>query len=394
MSGEPGEIAVSLGELPPLTQLQQTWCALEARAEPSFFQSWLWLGVWLESLPARIAPLLLRVERDGVVIGLGILSRHAVVRHGVLHSRALFLNDTGDPALDEISIEHNGFLAERGRSTDVAQACVDFLLHQQPDWDELFLDGLRQPEIIEALAPGSGRVRMVSRRACHIVDFAALRQAGGDYLSRLGKNTRYSIRRSLRAYEKLGVIQLVEAASVSQAREFLDRLRHFHQHYWRQKGMPGSFANSFFSDFHGRLVERGFEAGAIQMLRLTAGSHEIGYLYNFVYRGRVYNYQSGFDYDLVGAHGRPGLVCHALAVEHNAKIGHAVYDFMAGDREYKRNLGTASESMAWCVIQQPRLKFRIEGALRAAKQRLWHRAPRRAPEQLPGTERSASEGAL
>lgn len=374
MSGRPDEMAVSLGDLPPLAQLQQTWRALEARAELSFFQSWLWIGVWLESLPTRIAPLLLHVERDGVTIGLGILSSRLVVRHGILRSRALFLNDTGDPALDQITIEHNGFLAERGSGSVVAQACVEFLLHKHTGWDELFLDGLRQPGIIEAIDLDHARLRTVSRRACHFVDLDGLRLAGGDYLSLLGKNTRYSIRRSLRAYEKRGVLHLVEAASVAQAREFLDRLRYFHQHYWQQKGMPGSFANSFFSDFHARLVEGGVDEGAIQMLRLTAGSHEIGYLYNFVHRGRVYNYQSGFDYDLVGAYGRPGLVCHALAVEHNVRKGHMLYDFMAGNSDYKKNLGTGSEVMAWDVIQHARLKFRIEDTLRNIKHRLRHKA--------------------
>lgn len=394
MSARPDEIAVTLGDLPPLAQLQKTWRAREARAESSFFQSWQWIGVWLESLPRHITPWLLHVQRGGVTVGLGILTRREIVRYGLLRSHALFLNDTGDPALDEITIEHNGFLAERGNDAVVTRACVEFLLREYSDWDELFLDGLRQPDLVEVLALDRARLRSVSRCQCYFVDLDALRRTGGDYLSLLGKNTRYSIRRSVRAYEKRGALHLEQAASVSQAHEFLDRLRHFHQRYWLQKGMPGSFANSFFTDFHTRLIKQGVDAAAIQMLRLTAGDHEVGYLYNFVYRGRVYNYQSGFDYDLVGTHGRPGLVCHALAVEHNVKQGHAVYDFMAGDSDYKKNLGTASETMTWSVIQQARLKFRIEDALRTVKQRLWRRASLAERVPLSDSNQAAREEAL
>lgn len=381
MSERPEAVTTTLGELPPLAQLQKTWCELEARAELSFFQSWQWIGTWLESLPRHVTPLLLHVQRGGVTVGLAILTRREIVRYGLLRSKALFLNDTGDPALDEITIEHNGFLAERGRDAAIAQACMDFLLRDYVDWDELFLDGLRQPDLVETLALGRARLRNVSRRQCYFVDLGVLRQTGGDYLSMLGKNTRYTIRRSVRAYQKHGTLHLEQAATVLQAQEFLDRLRHFHQRYWLQKGMPGSFANSFFTEFHTRLIEQGMVAGTIQMLRLTSGGDEIGYLYNFVHRGRVYNYQSGFDYDLVGAHGRPGLVCHAQAVEYNEKQGHAVYDFMAGDSDYKKNLGTASETMTWSVVQQARLKFRIEDVLRKAKQQLRRRAspPERAP---------------
>jgi len=345
----------------------------------------------LESLPKAVAPQLLKVERDGVTIGLGILSSRLVVRHGLLRSRALFLNDTGDSSLDEITIEHNGMLAERGSDGIVAQALVNYLLRKQSGWDELFLDGLGKPGIFETVDLGHAQLRSISRRACHYVDLNGLRQSGGDYLSLLGKNTRYTIRRSMRAYEKLGKLHLHEAASVPQAHEFLERLRYFHQNYWQQKGMPGSFANTFFSDFHARLVERGFVERAIQMLRLTAGSHEIGYLYNFVYRGRVYNYQSGFDYDLVGAHGRPGLVCHALAIEQNERNGNMLYDLMAGDSDYKRNLATHSEWMAWEVIQQARFKFRVENMLRSIKHRLQRKAPMLEGGSNPGSSVATQE---
>ena len=387
------EMKVSLDDLPTPASLRQIWVALEARAELSFFQSWLWIGTWLESLPAHIKPLLLKIERDGVTIGLGILSNRTVVRHGILRSRALFLNDTGDPALDEITIEHNGLLSERGNSAVVAQACMNFLLRDYHGWDELFLDGMCQPEVIEAVHLDHARLRTLSRRACHYVDLNGLRQAGGDYLSRLGKNTRYTIRRSMRAYEKLGALQLTEAETAAQAREYLDRLRHFHQQYWQQKGMPGSFANTFFSDFHARLVAKGAGEAAIQMLRVTVGEHEIGYLYNFVHRGRVYNYQTGFDYGLGGTHSRPGLVCHALAVQHNVRLGHRMYDFMAGDSDYKKNLGTGSEAMAWEVIQRPRPKFHIENALRIIRDRLRSKTPLPDDNVQPNTIKSTGEGA-
>ena len=51
------------------------------------------------------------------------------------------------------------------------------------------------------------------------------------------------------------------------------------------------------------------------MLRITAGGRIIGYLYNFVHAGHVYNYQSGFAYEddpVV----KPGFVSHYLAIEH------------------------------------------------------------------------------
>ncbi len=367
---------VTLSTLPTRAELGRLWRDLEQRGESSFFQSWHWIGTWLDCLPDGIDTRLLRVERGGTLAGLAILVRRVLRRHRLLSSRGFFLNCTGNQALDEITIEHNGFLADRGAELDVTQACVDYLLSAQLDWDELFLDGMRCPEFVDILTLDRARVRARSRRHCHYVDLAQLHERGQVYLSVLGKSTRYKIRRSLREFEKRGPVRLTEACSVVEALWFLERLRHFHQRYWRQKGMPGSFANEFFATFHSALVERAFTNGAIQLLRVMVGDEEIGYLYNFAYRGRVYHYQSGFNYALIGAQYSPGLLCHALAVEHNMTKGHAIYDFMAGDREYKRNLATGSEVLAWQVVQRSRLRFRTEDVLRALRDRFTRRTHR------------------
>jgi CelD/BcsL family acetyltransferase involved in cellulose biosynthesis len=346
------------------------WCELERRAEASFFQSWHWIGTWLDCLHPAVGAGFLRVEREGAVVGLGILVPRTVYRHRLLRSRGLFLNCTGDPRLDDITIEHNGFLAERGAEREVAQACVEHLLAKRADWDELFLDGMRDPELVDGLSLEHARVRTRSRGPCRYVDLAALRAGGQEYVAALGRSTRYNIRRSLREYEKRGALKLDEATDPVRARAHLQGLSHFHQRYWKQQGEPGSFSNEFFATFHDRLIERAFSSGAIQLLRVTAGEAELGYLYNYVYRGRVYNYQSGFDYAGGSLHERPGLVSHVLAIEDALRKGHAVYDFMAGDSDYKRNLSTASQTLAWQVIQRPRLKLRIEDVLRRVRRRL------------------------
>ena len=187
-----------------------------------------------------------------------------------------------------------------------------------------------------------GGARWVTRRRskCHYVDLEALRRSGGEYLGLLGSHTRYNVRRSIREYEKLGPLVLESAASPEQASAFLSGLRQLHQAYWQQKGLPGSFANPFFNEFHAELIRSHFAEGAIQLLRMSAGKAVLGYLYNFVDQGRVYNYQSGYDYELCPKqYSRPGFVTHVYAVEFNRTAGHHIYDFMAGDSEYKQTLG-------------------------------------------------------
>ncbi len=94
----------------------------------------------------------------------------------------------------------------------------------------------------------------------------------------------------------------------------------------------------------------------------------LGYLYNFVYQRRVYCYQSGFDYD-IDPKRKPGMICHVLAVQHNAARGANVYDFLGGDARYKESLSTTSSTLRWLVWQRPRWRFQLEDALRVMKHR-------------------------
>jgi CelD/BcsL family acetyltransferase involved in cellulose biosynthesis len=132
----------------------------------------------------------------------------------------------------------------------------------------------------------------------------------------------------------------------------LDQLKALHQTSWQRRGQPGCFATPAFEAFHRDLIRTCFGNGEIQLLAATAGEQPIGYLYNFVHRDRVYAYQSGFDY---AADGRlkPGLLTHALAIEHATRAGFAVYDLMAGANRLKASFASHGTEMVWLGVRRP-----------------------------------------
>ena len=58
-----------------------------------------------------------------------------------------------------------------------------------------------------------------------------------------------------------------------------------------------------------------------------------------------------------------------LAAQHNAALGHEVYDFMAGESRYKTTLATLDEQMTWTTLRTSALRFELEAALRRRRQR-------------------------
>ena len=352
--------------------LGERWEDLERRSAYSFFQSWGWIGCWLKHLPHGLEPHALIVSAGTEVVGLGILVARRELRHGLVRSNGLYLNETGNPLIDPLGLEYNGFLADRRFAGSVVGCCLEWLTRCAHGWEELHLGGLERANAVACaeIAKDIGLKSLVrDKRRYDYVDLEHVRRTGADYLSLLGRGTRAQIRRALRLYEDEGRPCVCAAQDVEQALDALAELKALHQAYWRGRGHPGAFASDFFERFHRDLIHRLFDAGEIQLLRIAAGQKLIGLLYNFIKEGRVYTYQSGFDYDS-DPKSKPGMVSHYLAAEYNLAQGAKIYDFMAGDARHKRSLGTDAEEMTWLVLQRPAAKFRMENTLRSIKNRL------------------------
>ena len=359
-------LKVTLTPLAQADALAREWQALEPEANGSFFTSWAWMADWLQHVPATLAPQVLRVQQAETTIALGLLIKRNFRRYGVLPVRAYYLHETGDRRLDELTIEYNGLLVRAGLEAQAWQAFIDYF-HGRDDWDELYLSGLP--------APLSSPFHIDNQpRKAYYVDLAHIRANGGDYLTALSANSKYQMRAALKAYEKTGPLRVDAALSAEQAQTYLDALMALHQKYWQGKGEGGAFGDVDFCQFHRRLIAAQYARGAVQVLRLCAGDTTIGYLYNLVWRGRVYNYQSGFAYDPTNKKKKPGFVCHYLAIKYHLERDARIYDFMAGDSQYKRSLSTHTDELSWLVLQKDRVLLGLERRLKKVKR--WYRRRR------------------
>lgn len=363
---------VSLADVGNIEQAGLLWQNLQSRSKRTFFTSWGWIGCWLKHLPDAIHPQLLVAQNRAGVAGLGLLISKRIFRRKLVPSRALFLHETGAAVQDSLTIEHNSFLAAQGCEEQVCRAFVDHLRNHHPEWDELFLPGIdADAPLARVLKSSRGdlQFRVTKDEPCYVVDLATLRNSGSDFCSTLGDRTRTHLRKSLRLYAARGPVVARPAGTVAEALEFYEQLKVLHRATWESRGLPGAFAEPWVDGFHRRLIAAQFACGEIQLLHVTAGARTIGYLYNFVQDGQVCAYQSGFQYEPDGKF-KPGLVCHALAVEWNREQGAHTYDLLAGDCRYKRNLGTERGRVQWGVLQRDRVWLRLEDWLRSARNRM------------------------
>lgn len=341
-----GMLDICLSRPPAWNALGERWRTLEAQADGSFFQSWSWVGCLVA---ARFPdPVLLSAELDGRPVALALLNRHRRLPVG---SR-LWLNESGIPALDSIHVEHNGILIARGLDGKVLAPMLARLVREAGD---VMLSGIDAAHLLAARATGALIRERTHPAASPWIDLDAVRAHPGGHLGLLSANARQQIRRSMRRYEQAGALRVVRAGSLEEAGAFLAGLGTLHQHAWVRRGQPGAFANPAFVAFHTALLAAAWPRGEIDLLRVDAGGHVLGYLYNFRWRDRVANYQSGFDYEAAeSAQQKPGLTCHHLATARYAGEGLAAYDLLAGESRYKTSLATGSAPLHWIELLPPR----------------------------------------
>lgn len=374
-------IEVEVVPLPSLATLQDEWRALEGASDASFFVSWHWIGAWLAALPDDVGRLLVRARSNRRTVGLAVFCT-GERRRGPITTRALFLHATGRPDLDELTVEYNGILMDRTLEAEVLSAIIG-ALHALPEWDEIYLDGWHRNDLLGCLEQPGTRLLCEQRRPFRYVDLAALRNAGHAYLAGVASSKlRQNVRRTLRECEVMGGMRFIVARDADEALEFLADLKRLHEKAWKAKGQPTAFSKAFFQDFHAGLVRQGMAGGFVQIARLAAGERAIGYVYSFLHRGRVYAYQTGFDFEAATfSVWSPGLATHALAIEHNRDCGHEVYDLMAGESRYKKDLAECSGSMDWLILQRPKITLRVYDGMRVAWSRMqgWSRKAQASP---------------
>jgi len=358
-----GSFSIALSEISSIEEVARQWRQFDRVGAGSFFTSWSWIGTWLACLPASVTPYLLRIEFGGQGCGAAIAVRRDVRRLGIARTRYLHLNETGDPQFDCLTIEHNGFAGFAPEDPTPWQALLDWFGSGAAQADELSISGVT----CDIDAPCRSRSLLPSDReiSAYRVDLAALRATGGKVGAILSANSRQQLSRSMRVLAESGPVRLVAAETVEEALTFFEALKRLHIRSWTRRGQHHGFIYPFVGQFHRNLIAHGVPRKEVELLRLTAGTRELGYLYNFSRDGVIYAYQSGFDDE--DRRLRPGYVAHALAIEQFAASGAASYDLMAGANRLKQSFATEHYTMRWYRLQRPLLRFKAEKLARAAK---------------------------
>ncbi|HEY9026308.1 MAG TPA: GNAT family N-acetyltransferase [Burkholderiaceae bacterium] len=347
--------------------LPDWWAPLfEASGNDSVFLSPAWMATWIAVYGADFTGSWVHWEADGRVVA-GCLLVERVIRVRRVPFRTQFLNATGKADMPTPLAEFNDVLHLPGHRDAVATDFVHLL--QERSWGRLLLSGHERDGVVgRALARVGGTQTEQRCQPAPFVDLLAL----GDrpFESTVTGKSGTNLRRNRRDYEsQLGEVGVRRAADLGEALRFFDEMRELHLARWTDLDRSTSLAADAVVDFHRRVIRALLPVGGVDLLRIGSAERPVGYLYNFVAHGKVAMFQSGFDYE--PSSGRsPGLLTHALAIEHYRQRGLREYDFLCGDAQYKRTLCNGVRELMWTTVYRDRPWIRMLLAARRLHQRM------------------------
>jgi CelD/BcsL family acetyltransferase involved in cellulose biosynthesis len=369
-SRAPVELRV-VSDAAQLERLRPAWAELLERSacnEPMLSPTWL-LGWWrvFGSLGGRRLQAALFYEGERLIGLAPLLKRRHWYRPGIPFQRLEPLG-TGEHERDRVWSDYVTVIAEHGAEERVAARLARVLATGAlGNWDELVFPSL------DGANPSSSMLWEAFRReglgATYAVIDAApyvrLPRTWDAYLKSLSSSKRYFLTRTLRDFDAWArgeaTVNCVE--SVAGLEEGLGILVSLHNDRWHGHGPARAFRSPRFTAFHKAILPELLEQGRLELLWLCVRGEPVAALYNLVWNGKVYFYQSGRKRD-VPAGLRPGVVMHAQAIRRAIAAGRREYDFLAEPAQYKMKLATATRPLVQLrVVRRP-------GSLRELAHRL------------------------
>jgi CelD/BcsL family acetyltransferase involved in cellulose biosynthesis len=351
---------------------------LAATAAPELFRTFEWLMAWWRVFggEGRFRLLVIGVRRDGALIGLAPL----VVREDG-HVRRLSFMGTGEDEADEICSDFPDVIAARGYEAVVCDETWRRLQVESGSWDEARWGNILESSLLirylRPMARDAGLgvdIRPAGER--FVVDLE-----GRDfpaYVEGLSRNRKKRIYYYRRRMEKEGGLTERRVQSAAEIPVFLGEIARLSQRRQGEKGEGSAWESARFVEFHRQVLPPLLARGWLDLRSWWQGDRCVAALYNVVYAGTIYYYQSGFDTEAFG-NVSPGLYTLSQVIEWGFTTRQRRFDFLVGNEgSYKEDYGCRTESVLDLQVFNITLTGHLAHSANQAR-RLWQAAKDRFP---------------
>lgn len=322
-----------------LASIKAEWQQLFAVSGGSPFLAWEWMSAWYGSFANNKTPYILKVLRDGQVIGILPMFMEEKKLLGIKFKRLSLMGEGPGGA------DHLGVIARPADRPDVISAIFDHLRNAH-HFDLIRLENLdensdtvRLLKGLESINNGSGlRLSESVSDVCPQIDLTH----GWEAVLHQSKRAA-NFKRRLRQLEKLSGFEHRSVTSPDETTAAFERFLRLHDMRRIDAGGSELSGHPRLVSFQRSLIPGMARAGLIRFDELWVEGECRSSVYGLDDGQTFYYYNSGFDPGY--ARQSVGLVLLGLSIKSAVARGCSVYDFLRGGEAYKFDWATRSTNL-------------------------------------------------
>jgi CelD/BcsL family acetyltransferase involved in cellulose biosynthesis len=332
-----------ISEYPAFVAFEAEWNDAARRARvPHPFLSHEWVRTWWDAFSTPTTRLYVQVVRaNGRVTAIAPFVRDTAVMYGIPARRVRFIHNDHTPRTDMIIA---------GDAEASYQAIWRALRTDREGWDVLLLGQLERDskthQAFRELAAAE-RLRTGTWRS-NDSPYLPITGTWDAYLNSLPAKFRSNLRNRLSRLTKIGSVSfeiLTDRQSIEAAAEEAWRLE---SSGWKREAGTAIASDASVQRFYTTLIERGTNAGWLQLLFLTVGDRRIATSYGARFDNRLFLFKTG--YDPAFATGAPFKILTSLAIQDACARGLSEVDFLGDAEPWKLEWTSTSRGHDWFYV--------------------------------------------
>lgn len=351
--------------------LRDEWEALVEQCPVHVYQTFAWQWFWWKHFGTKLQLNIFTFRRSGSLVGIIplFLQKYYVRRHrssendGVMYRRLRMLG------CGIASKENHGLPAEYGPSDyldvivkpeegkEIAKEFSSYLSAHADIFDEIhFQDVPQYSALNEYIVPELKKAGWeCSAAESDICPFLVEQHSLENYLEQHStvRHRMNQAKKEFNAHPPFSIETINTWPSFVSA--FRD-LVHLHQLRWNKLGYAGLFSDSRFTQFQSDVLSAFHKQRILWFKAVQFAGVRIALRVGFVFKGRCYDYLSGFDDEAPGAKKSPSRALLLAMIEEALKGGTHIVDFLRGTEGYKFDLATGFARNTDIHIFNPRTR--------------------------------------
>jgi len=320
-------------------RLKNRWNALLERSHSNcIFLTWEWLFTWWKWY-GNNSDLFILVIQDQANQIRGIAPLMARRTAAVFRRLQLIGSDS------KVCSDFLDIIAEKGWEKHVAKCIMRFLVKTRSQWHVFVLSSIPSDSSFLAVLRRLPEFRRLMRHKKVQNTAPSLSYPGtwDKLLARFGRSTRKSITRKRRRIEKEFRVQFTPWSALFDRTQTINTVKRLQQKSISRKGLRGIFEDETYRNFHADIIDLFRREGWLYIVFLLCDGKPVAFLYAYLYGGKCYDYQRGFDTDYRSY--SVGTVLQSYVFQDTISKGVRTYDFLRGGEEYKYRFANSAREM-------------------------------------------------